>query len=107
MMKHKQKVAHWQKVFSQQSKSGTSTADFCKQQKVSPSIFYAWRKRMANDSVSKPSTTVKQQLVPLFLEHNPIEQVSSLTLTTPQGYQLVFEDTLAPNKLRKILATPT
>ena len=108
MMKHKQKIAHWQAVFSQQSKSGVSIVDFCKQHKISTSTFYLWRKRIANEDRDKAVPPPhKQQLVPLFFEDNLPEQASSLTLTTPQGYQLVFEDTLAPNKLSGILSALT
>ena len=103
MMKHQQKIVHWQAIFSQQSKSGISIREFCEQHKMSTSTFYLWRKRVANENKTVPPAH-KQQLVPLFLEHGAAEHVSSLTLTTPQGFQLVFEETITPNKLSGILS---
>jgi len=46
----------WQQIFEQQASSGLPVAAFCKQQKLIPSSFYAWRKRLA-DSSPYPSTT--------------------------------------------------
>jgi len=37
----------WQQIFEQYSTSGLQIAAFCKQQKLNPSSFYAWRKRLA------------------------------------------------------------
>jgi transposase-like protein len=37
----------WQKIVKQHASSGLQIAVFCKQQKLNPSSFYAWRKRLA------------------------------------------------------------
>ena len=37
----------WQQIFKQHASSGLQIAVFCKQQKLNPSSFYAWRKRLA------------------------------------------------------------
>jgi len=38
----------WQQIFKQHASSGLQIAAFCKQQKLNPSSFYAWRKRLAS-----------------------------------------------------------
>jgi hypothetical protein len=52
----------WQQIFKQYQVSGLPIAAFCKQQKLNTSSFYAWRKRLANQS-SCPSITDKPQLI--------------------------------------------
>jgi len=37
----------WQQIFKQHASRGLHIADFCKQQKLNPSSFYTWRKRLA------------------------------------------------------------
>lgn len=37
----------WQQIFKQHASSDLQIAAFCKQQKLNPSSFYAWRKRLA------------------------------------------------------------
>jgi len=39
----------WQKIFTEHASSGMHIADFCKQQKLNTSSFYAWRKRLASN----------------------------------------------------------
>ena len=38
----------WQQIFKQHASSGLQIAAFCKQQKLNPPSFYAWRKRLAS-----------------------------------------------------------
>ncbi|MBL4941786.1 MAG: transposase [Colwellia sp.] len=46
----------WQQIFKQHASSGLQIAEFCKQQKLNPSSFYAWRKRLVDTSLF-PSIT--------------------------------------------------
>jgi hypothetical protein len=46
----------WQQIFKQYASSNLQIAAFCKQQKLNTSSFYAWRKRLADMSLS-PTTT--------------------------------------------------
>jgi hypothetical protein len=48
----------WQEIIEQHAPSGLQVATFCKQQQITPSSFYAWRKRLANQP-SLPSITSK------------------------------------------------
>ncbi len=50
----------WQKIFEQHASSSLQVAAFCKQQKLNPSSFYAWRKRLASRSLS-PSVAGKSE----------------------------------------------
>ncbi len=60
----------WQQIFKQHASSGLPIAVFCKQQKINPSSFYAWRKRLANQSLC-PSVANK----PLIRESNQADWV--------------------------------
>jgi len=46
----------WQAIIEQQASSDLSVTTFCKQQQITPSSFYAWRKRLVNQP-SYPSNT--------------------------------------------------
>ena len=46
----------WQQIFAQHASSGLQILAFCKQQHITPSSFYAWRKRLADTPVY-PITT--------------------------------------------------
>jgi len=48
--------AQWQQIFEHQVASGLQIATFCKQHSITPSSFYAWRKRLANQSSGLPTT---------------------------------------------------
>jgi transposase-like protein len=41
----------WQQIFEQHASSGLQIAAFCKQQKLNTSSFYAWRKRLENNTL--------------------------------------------------------
>lgn len=51
----------WQQIFEQHGIRGLQIAAFCKQQKLNPSSFYAWRKRLANHPLC-PSLPAKPAL---------------------------------------------
>jgi transposase-like protein len=39
----------WQQIVKQHASSGLQITAFCKQQKLNPSSFYPWRKRLVNN----------------------------------------------------------
>jgi len=103
-MKKQQKINHWKNIFDQQQNSGLTIIQFCRDNKVNTSTFYAWRKRLSGKSISvKP-----QQVIPLVIHEQiftqpSISQSSMIKLTTPHGYQLDFESTLAHQTLAQLL----
>jgi len=54
----------WQQIFNQHALSNLHIATFCKQQKINTSSFYAWRKRLAKNTVNsvimKTSTPIEK-----------------------------------------------
>ena len=98
-----QKHQHWLAIFSQHESTGLTITQFCRQQKINTSTFYAWRKKVANHSDNKLPTERKQQLVPLMVNGPSFTTESSLTITTPSGYQLKFDDRLSPANLNALL----
>lgn len=70
----------WQQIFKQYAASGLQIAVFCKQQKLNPSSFYAWRKRLANHSLCA-SVTDK----PIIAENNPTDWVGIIPKKIPSS----------------------
>ncbi|ALO36452.1 hypothetical protein CMT41_18160 [Colwellia sp. MT41] len=98
-MKKRQKTNHWQNIFEQHKNSGLSIMKFCRDNNVNTSTFYAWRKRLSGETLAvKP-----QQVIPLVIHEQLFTQSSMIKLTTPQGYQLEFESTLAHQTLAQLL----
>ncbi len=93
-----QKKQHWQATFEQQKQSGVTIAIFCKNNKITISSFYAWKKRLSQEISGKPTSTTSHQLVPLIITDSDAAS-ASLTLTTPNGYQLAFDEQLSPERL--------
>jgi transposase-like protein len=82
----------WQQIFKQHVSSGLQIAAFCKQQKLNPSSFYAWRKRLANHSLSPTITdndhnTDKNQpdWVSITPEQMPPSSCWDIELALPNG----------------------
>ena len=94
-----EKHQRWLAIFSQQKNSNVSIIDFCRQHKINVSTFYLWRKKLAQHSDKKPPPVDKQQLIPLMVSDSAFAAVPSLTITTPNGYQLNFNERLSPENL--------
>ena len=99
-MKKQQKIKHWQAIFEQQQSSGLTIIQFCRDNTINTSTFYAWRKRLSSET----PTVKKQQVVPFVIHEQAFTQSSLIKLTTPNGYQLDFESTLAHQALAKLLS---
>ena len=99
-MKKQQKIKHWQAIFEQQQSSGLTIIKFCRDNTISASTFYAWRKRLSGET----TTVKKQQVVPFVIHEQDFTQSSLIKLTTPNGYQVSFESTLAHQALAKLLS---
>ncbi|MBL4899549.1 MAG: IS66 family insertion sequence element accessory protein TnpB [Colwellia sp.] len=98
-MKKQQKINHWKNIFKLQQNSGLTIIQFCRDNKVNASTFYAWRKRLS----SERSPVKAQQVIPLIIHEQPFTQSSMIKLTTPHGYQLDFESTLSHQTLVQLL----
>ncbi len=84
--------AQWQQIFKQYSASGLQVAAFCKQKKLNTSSFYAWRKRLANNTLcaavtgSFPATENKQDdWVNMMPEQALLSQKWDIELALPNG----------------------
>lgn len=92
-----QKKQHWLSIFEQQKQSGFNIAKFCKTHHINISTFYTWKKRLAEETTETGSNK-KHQLVPLFITDSA-QSNATITLTTPDGYQLAFDEHLSPASL--------
>ncbi|PCC09884.1 IS66 family insertion sequence element accessory protein TnpA [Pseudoalteromonas sp. JB197] len=99
-MKKQQKIKYWKDIFEQQESSALTTIQFCRDNNINPSTFYAWRKRLA----SEIPPAKKQQVIPFVIHEQAFTQPSMIKLTTLNGYQLDFESTLAHQALAKLLS---
>jgi CRISPR/Cas system endoribonuclease Cas6 (RAMP superfamily) len=99
-MNKQQKIKHWKRIFEQQQRSNFTIIQFCHDNKVNVSTFYAWRKRLSDETLPvKP-----QQVIPFVIHEQPFTQPSIIKLTTPSGYQVDFESTLSHQTLTQLLS---
>jgi CRISPR/Cas system endoribonuclease Cas6 (RAMP superfamily) len=94
-----QKTKHWKNIFERQQSGGLSIVQFCRDNKINISTFYAWRKRL----ISQTKKTQPQQIIPFVINEQPFSQSSMIKLTTPTGYQVDFDSTLAHQVLAQLL----
>jgi len=99
-MNKQQKIKHWQDIFEQQQQSDLSIIQFCRDNKINLSTFYAWRKRLSD----KTLPIKKQQVIPFVIHDQPFTQPSMIKLTTPTGFQVEFESTLTHQTLAQLLS---
>ena len=92
------KRQHWQAILEQQKQSSLTIAIFCKNSNINVTTFYNWKKRLSQHTSGKSSSSTKHQLVPLIVTDSSISS-APLTLTTPNGYQLAFNEQLSPERL--------
>ncbi len=98
-MNKQQKSNHWKTLFEQQQGSGLSIIQFCRDNNVNTSTFYAWRKRLsAETALVKP-----QQVIPLIINEQAFAQSSRIKIITPKGYQVEFDSTLSQQVLAPLL----
>jgi transposase-like protein len=98
-----QKQQHWLAILSQQKNSGLTITQFCSEHKINISTFYAWRKKIANHSADKLPAAKMPKLVPLMIHDASFITELSLSITTPNGYQLNFNERLSPANLAAFL----
>jgi hypothetical protein len=94
-----QKKQHWENVFERQQSSGLSIIQFCRDNKISISTFYTWRNRLTRQ-IKK---TQPQQIIPFVINEQSFSQSSMIKLSTPTGYQVDFDSTLASQVLAQLL----
>ncbi|MDP7592443.1 MAG: IS66 family insertion sequence element accessory protein TnpB [Litorilituus sp.] len=99
-MNKQQKIKHWKNIFEQQQRSDLTIIQFCRDNKINVSTFYAWRARLSD----KALPVKQQQVIPLVIHDQPLTQSSMIKLTTPNGYQLDFESTLMHQTLAQLLS---
>ena len=82
----------WQVIVEQHTLSGLQVATFCKQQQITPSSFYAWRKRLAKQPpfpsiTTKPTMSSTHQNDWLGIRPEPMATPSSwdIELALPNG----------------------
>ena len=99
-MNKQQKIKHWQDIFAQHQQSDLSIIQFCRDNIINLSTFYAWRKRLSD----KTTPIKKQQVIPFVIHVQPFTQPSMIKLTTPNGFQVEFESTLTQQTLAQLLS---
>jgi hypothetical protein len=99
-MNKQQKIKHWKAIFAQHQQSDLSIIQFCRDNKINLSTFYAWRKHLSD----KTPPIKKQQVIPFVIHDQPFTQPSMIKLTTPNGFQVEFESTLTKQTLAQLLS---
>lgn len=93
-MSREERQKYWRQLVEKHAESGMSAAAFCKEQKINPQRFYAWRGRFRGDS---PSTE--------FIRLLPTSKGA------PSGVRIVLDDGMGieldrgfdPDTLREII----
>jgi len=70
----------WQKIVFAQPTSGLSISQYCKNQNINISNFYAWRKRLSGKDSPKPGF--------LRLNKPSFPILRDLRIETPNGYKI-------------------
>lgn len=88
--------AKWRELIEAQRSSGMSVAAYCREKSIADSHFYAWRKRLAEDSGA-----LKE-----FVEvsRSDVSSVESIEINTPQGYRIKVPAGTVENDLKLVLA---
>jgi len=103
-MTPQQKRQYWQSQLQAQADSGLSKATFCQRNDIRPSTFYYWASKLREETDVRQHQTI-HPLVVSAPEDSAPEQ--GLTLTLPNGCQLTFPATLAPDTLQRFVAALT
>jgi transposase-like protein len=96
---------YWRDVLAQQRRSRLPVAAFCRRHKVSPAVFYRWRRRLADETSGK-STEVS--FVPLPLDQAVPPLAAELSLQLPNGVQVTVPrnfDEAALGRLLRVVGT--
>lgn len=87
-----EKEALWRRVVAEQVKSGKSVREFCKQQDLHESQFYAWRREIA---LRDRESIELRQAVPQFLPVQVIRGEANtsdcpIEVVSPDGWRVLF-----------------
>lgn len=72
------KLTQWQECLTRWRQANLSVAEFCRRERVSPPLFYHWRRRLQ----SPPTDTLSPRFVELPITTRP---GSGVQLTLPSG----------------------
>jgi hypothetical protein len=102
MAKHQRdaaKEAYWRGVLIRQAASGQSVREFCQQERLTESQFYAWRRTIGQrDAPGKPGPAFVSALV---VDASPRE--SSIAIELAGGCVLKFSGPLASEQLADLI----
>jgi len=85
----------WQEHIEQQQKSALSIGAYCQEHKLTPSNFYAWRKRLSVCDLPKSGKFI--QLKPKDIA------AQAIRIITPEGYRLEIDSGTELAYIRSIL----
>lgn len=94
---------YWRDVLGRQRRSGLPAAAFCRRHKVSPAVFYRWRRRLAGETSGKPTEV---SFVPLPLDEAVPPRAAELSLQLPNGVQVTVPrsfDEVALGRLLRVV----
>ena len=84
-------LEHWQAHIDAQAQSALSVSDYCQQHQLTPSNFYAWRKKL-NANVVGDNTDVTENSWIALSPHalSKAQAATEITLALPGGIQLTL-----------------
>ncbi|WP_321473443.1 IS66 family insertion sequence element accessory protein TnpA [uncultured Paludibaculum sp.] len=92
----------WRELIAEQERSGQSAAAFCRARGLSPTHFFAWKKRLI---LAGPQPFVEVHLVDAgTATQTAAGHGSAIEIRLPAGRSLLVEPGFDPNHLRALLA---
>ena len=97
------KQEKWQRLLSEQEKSGESVAGFCRARGVREALFYYWKKRLREAAVPQfvEVQVAKPQLGP---KHSRSALESMIEVRLRNGRSLIVQPEFEASHLRALLA---
>jgi hypothetical protein len=87
-MSNDQRRQYWREVIERHEASGQSIVGFCAQQRLSPSVFHAWKRRFRQSRRVIRRKAAKEALIPVEIVSDPADGMGNLEVQWPDGVVL-------------------
>ena len=98
---------HWREVIRKQQSSNLSIAAFCRQHKIAPVTFFAWRRKLAASQRSRKThqaaDTTDSSAKFISLDLSSVTSQSQYKITLPNGCQIAVPTQFDMHSLRELL----
>jgi transposase-like protein len=101
------KESEWQRVFAEFAKSGLTVSRFCRERGIAKSGFYAWRNKLAPQSVKRTNAKPVVEFTEVEITNTKlsceIESSAPITIHLDDACRLEVPSGFDPESLRNII----